>query len=88
MFRRIVRRDYLTRGQLSAFASILQLLVFCGYFSFPYLFNPPEWPWFWRLSDSASPARQRAGIAIICMGFLVALGTMAWFGLDKTFGVK
>lgn len=88
VFRRIVRRDYLTRGQLSAFTSFLQLLIFCGYFSFPYLFNPPEWPWFWRLSGSAFPTRQLAGIVIICMGFMVAFGTMAWFGLGKAFGVK
>ena len=52
VFRRIVRHDYLERGKLSPFASILQLLVFCGYFFFPYLFNPPEWVWFWRLSSS------------------------------------
>lgn len=88
VFRRIVRRDYLSRGRLSAFASILQLLVFLGYFTFPYLFNPPEWAWFWRVSDSESRGWQLIGLVLICAGFIVAFGTMAWFGIGKAFGVK
>ena len=88
VFRRIVRRDYLERGKLSAFASILQLLVFCGYFFLPYLFNPPEWVWFWRLSSSSTRYGQLIGLVIICLGFLVAFGTMAWFGIGKAFGLN
>jgi len=88
VFRRIVRRDYLEHGKLSPFASILQLLVFCGYFFFPYLFNPPEWVWFWRLSSSGTRYGQLLGLVIICIGFLVAFGTMAWFGIGKAFGLN
>ena len=87
-FRHIVRRDYLTRGKLSAFASMLQLLVFCGYFFFPYLLNPPEWAYFWRLSRSEARYSQLIGFVIICLGFLVAFGTMAWFGIGKAFGLN
>ena len=88
VFRRIVRRDYLERGKLSPFASVLQLLVFCGYFFFPYLFNPPEWVWFWRLSGSWTRYGQLIGFVLICLGFLAAFGTMAWFGIGKAFGLN
>ena len=88
VFRRIVRRNYFERGKLSPFASILQLLVFCAYFFFPYLFNPPEWVWFWRLSSSGPRNGQLIGFVIICLGFLVAFGTMAWFGIGKAFGLN
>ena len=88
VFRRIVRRDYLEHGKLSPFASILQLLVFCGYFFFPYIFNPPEWVYFWRLSGSWTRNGQLIGFVIVCLGFLVAFGTMAWFGIGKAFGLN
>ena len=88
VFQQIVRHDYLERGKLSAFTSILQLLVFCGYFTFPYLFNPPEWPYFWRLDGSGTRYGQLIGLVIICLGFLVAFGTMAWFGIGKAFGLN
>ena len=88
VFRRIVQRDYLERGKLSPFTSILQLLVFCGYFFFPYLFNPPEWVYFWRQSGSWIRYGQLIGFVIICLGFLVAFGTMAWFGIGKAFGLN
>ena len=86
VFRRLVRRDYLVLGHLSKLASGMQLLVFIGYFSFPYLFNPPEWPWFWRLDGPSSLALQITGLALICIGFLVAFGTMLWFGMTREFG--
>jgi protein-S-isoprenylcysteine O-methyltransferase Ste14 len=88
VFRRIVRRDYLEHEKLSPFASILQLLVFCGYFFFPYLFNPPNWVYFWRLSGSWTRYGHLIGFVIICLGFLVAFGTMAWFGIGKAFGLN
>jgi len=88
VFRRIIRHDYLERGKLGLFASLLQLLVFCGYFFFPYLFNPPEWVWFWKLSNSEPRNVQLIGFVIICLGLLVAFGTMAWFGIGKAFGLS
>lgn len=87
VFRRIVRRDYLEHGKLNPFASTLQLLVFCGYFFFPYLYNEPEWAYFWNLSHEGTHYGQLIGFVIICLGFLVAFGTMAWFGIGKAFGL-
>ena len=87
VFRVLVRRDYRQRGRLGAVASLLQLSVFAGFFGFPYLFNPPEWPWFWRLSSSAPRGLQVVGLGLICMGCIVAFGTMAWFGIERAFGL-
>ncbi|NLE00565.1 MAG: isoprenylcysteine carboxylmethyltransferase family protein [Fibrobacter sp.] len=87
VFRLIVRRDYVTRGWLSTFSSGLQLMVFIGFFSFGYLFNPPEWIYFWMVGTSSSPGLYLAGLLVICTGFLVAFGTMLWFGIGRAFGV-
>jgi protein-S-isoprenylcysteine O-methyltransferase Ste14 len=88
VFRRIVRRDYQVRGRLSPVSSLLQLLVFLGYFCFPYLYNPPGWDVFWRSGTSTRPTLHGVGLALICLGFLIAFGTMFWFGLAKAFGVR
>jgi protein-S-isoprenylcysteine O-methyltransferase Ste14 len=88
VFRLLIRRDYASRGRLSAISSSLQLFVFIGYFSFPYLFNPPEWAWFWMASDSSSQCLYLAGFMVICAGLIVAFGTMAWFGIKRAFGVS
>ena len=80
VFRRIVRHDYQDRGRLGWWASLAQLLIFLGYFTFPYLFSPPGWPWFWQMSGTASQALQIIGIVFIILGMLIAFGTMAWLG--------
>lgn len=88
VFRRFVRRDYQVRGRLSPLSSLAQLLVFLGYFCFPYLYNPSEWSYFWRLSVSSTPILQLGGLILIILGFVAAFGTMVWFGIGKAFGVK
>ncbi len=87
VFRLIVRRDYITKGRLSKLSSSLQLIVFLGFFSSGYLFNPPEWICFWRLSASSFSGLSVASFFVICFGFLVAFGTMLWFGIGRAFGV-
>ena len=88
VFRRIVRADYRDRGRLRKLTSLLQLLVFIGFFCFPYLFNPPEWVWFWQPSGSVDRLLHLTGFIITCLGFLVAFGTMVWFGTGKAFGMQ
>jgi len=88
VFRLIVKRDYRDHGQLSVFVSSLQLLVFCVFFCFPYLYNPPEWSWFWRQNGSVAPFFHVLGLGLICSGFVATFGTLAWFGIGKAFGVK
>ena len=55
VFRWIVRRDYLRRGQLRWLTSSLQLLVFAAVMGFPSLYNPPEWASFWQLGRPRLP---------------------------------
>jgi protein-S-isoprenylcysteine O-methyltransferase Ste14 len=88
IFRVVVSRDYQLHGQLTWMSSTLQLLVFAGLMSYPYLFNPPEWASFWLLAGPTSPQLQTAGLIIIILGFLVAFGTMAWFGMRRAFGLE
>jgi protein-S-isoprenylcysteine O-methyltransferase Ste14 len=87
VFRILVRRAYAAQGRLSAPLSGLQLLIFLGFFCFPYLYNPPEWGNFWQVSKAPNPALAQAGLIIICAGLVGAFGTMAWFGLKQAFGV-
>jgi protein-S-isoprenylcysteine O-methyltransferase Ste14 len=84
----IVRRDYLLRRQLTWMTSILQLLAFAGLMAFPYLFNPPDWTLSWTLAGPTSRQQQILGLVIILLGFLVAFGTMGWFGLRRAFGFE
>ena len=87
VFRRIVRREYREKGRLGPWASFAQFLVFAGYFAFPYLFNPPHWPWFWQLNDESTQLFQIAGIILIILGMAIAFGTMIWFGIRRAFGL-
>jgi protein-S-isoprenylcysteine O-methyltransferase Ste14 len=88
VFRLIVRRDYLARGHLGWLSSSLQLVIFAGIFSFPYIFNPPEWALPWRLEGPTCLLVQISGLAIIILGFIIAFGTMAWFGLGRAFSLE
>jgi len=88
VFRLLVRRDYLLHGRLTMISSSLQLLIFAGLMCFPYLFNPPEWPWSWMLAGPTSPEQQILGLILILLGFLIAFGTMGWFGIRRAFGVQ
>jgi len=85
VFRKIVRRDYLTKGGLTWLSSLLQLVIFTAVMCMPYLYNPPAWPWFWELDGTWNFA---AGLALIMLGFIAAFGTMLWFGLRRAFGIK
>jgi protein-S-isoprenylcysteine O-methyltransferase Ste14 len=88
VFRVIVRREYRLRGRLTGWSSTLQLLVFAGLMAFPYLFNPPEWTLSWMMAGPTSRQQQILGLVIILLGFLVAFGTMGWFGMRRAFGIE
>jgi len=88
VFRQIVGRSYLNHGHLTLGTSLLQLLVFACYFLFPLSFNPPEWSFFWQYSGENLPFLHYIGLILICAGFVVAFGTMGWFGMRKAFGLK
>ncbi len=88
VFRRLIQRDYLQRGHLTGLSSFLQLLMFAGVMSFSYLFNPPEWVCFWLLAGPTDSLLQIVGLTIILLGFVIAFGTMAWFGMRRAFGFE
>ena len=86
VFRRLVRREYLQRGSLTPFTSCAQLAVFAGIMAFPYLFNPPQWPWLWQRAETTPFWQWLVGVLIVLVGFAVAFGTMGWFGMRRAFG--
>lgn len=88
VFRLIVPRDYLRKGRLSPFSSFLELLVWALFFGFPYLYNPPEWAWFWSPAAPVGVPLRIVGIAFILAGLVGAFGTMLWFGLRRAFGLQ
>lgn len=88
VFRLIVRKEYRLLGRLRRRSSYLQLVVFAGLMCLPYLYNPPDWPWFWMLNGPTSLQQQIVGLVIILFGFVVAFGTMGWFGVQRAFGFQ
>lgn len=86
VFRKIVRKDYLIKGKLSWPVSLLQLLVFAALMALPYLYNPPDWALFWDFENASEPWRGYLGFSLIIGGFIVAFGTMFWFGMRRAFG--
>jgi hypothetical protein len=86
VFRVLVRRDYRRKGHLSLFSSVLELLIWGLCFAFPYTYNPPDWPWFWKL-DPRSSVLSLIGVVCIALGLALAFGTMSWFGLRRALGL-
>ncbi len=87
VFRRVGRRSYERHGRLTRTAAFLQFLVILGVIAFPFIYNPKQWQGFWILDTPAGRAWATAGFVVILLGFIVAFGTMAWFGLSRAFGL-
>jgi protein-S-isoprenylcysteine O-methyltransferase Ste14 len=86
-FRRVGRRSYHKHGRLTGIAASFQFLTILGVIAFPFLYNSSQYQWFWVLDTPAGRGWSTAGCAIIILGFAVAFGTMAWFGLRRAFGL-
>ncbi|NLI48756.1 MAG: hypothetical protein GX414_16765 [Acidobacteria bacterium] len=87
VFRRVSRRVYERHGRLTRVAACLQFLVILGVIAFPFLYNPTQWQGFWILETPAGRPLATAGVVVIVLGFIVAFGTLAWFGLRRAFGL-
>jgi protein-S-isoprenylcysteine O-methyltransferase Ste14 len=85
VFRKVVRREYLVKGELSWPVSLLQMLIFAGLMCLPYLFYSPDWVNFWDLGENQT-GNAYLGFALIILGFIIAFVTMAWFGMGRAFG--
>lgn len=88
VFRVFVRRDYGRTGRLTSVSSFLELLVWGLYFGLPYLYNPPEWAWFWSREVPVGLPLRITGVICIVLGLVSAFGTMVWFGLRRAFGLE
>jgi protein-S-isoprenylcysteine O-methyltransferase Ste14 len=87
-FRVFVRRDYQRKGRLTLFSSFLELLIWALYMSFPYTYNPPDWPWFWSQDTQVSSVLWVLGFASVTIGLVLTFITMFWFGLRRAFGLE
>jgi uncharacterized membrane protein (UPF0127 family)/protein-S-isoprenylcysteine O-methyltransferase Ste14 len=87
VFRVLVRRDYRLSGRLMWHSSLLELLVWTAYMSFPYLYSPRGWPYLWSPEVPVGALLRIVGVVCIAVGLVASFGTMAWFGLRRAFGV-
>jgi protein-S-isoprenylcysteine O-methyltransferase Ste14 len=88
VFRIFIRRDYQRKGRLTPLSSFLELLIWSLYMSFPYLYNPSEWAWFWSQDVPVGAPLRIIGVICIIVGLVLAFGTMLWFGLRRAFGLE
>jgi protein-S-isoprenylcysteine O-methyltransferase Ste14 len=88
IFRIFVRRDYQRKGQLTLVSGFLELLIWGLYMSFPYIYNPAEWVYFWSRNVPVSAPVRVAGLICIAVGLALAFGTMIWFGLRRALGLQ
>jgi protein-S-isoprenylcysteine O-methyltransferase Ste14 len=86
VFRVVVRREYQANGRLTLRAAFLELLVWLAFVCFPYLYNPSDWWAPWTADVPVSSLLRYAGLALLTIGIIVALGGMVALGLPKTFG--
>jgi protein-S-isoprenylcysteine O-methyltransferase Ste14 len=88
VFRVFVRRAYERKGQLTVLTSLLELLVWGLYMSFPYLYNPPQWVSFWSPAVPVIAPARAIGVVCVTVGLVSAFGTMLWFGLRRALGLQ
>jgi protein-S-isoprenylcysteine O-methyltransferase Ste14 len=88
VFRVFVRRDYQRKGRLTPVSAFLELLIWGLYMSFPYIYNPADWPWFWSFGARDRSGLWAIGLVCITVGLVLAFITMFWFGLRRAFGLE
>ncbi len=83
VFRVLVRRDYLRRGRLSWFSSLLEFLVFFLFGTFTWLDLPPGWP-----PREVNPVLRIIGWFCVTAGLSMMLVAIFWFGWRRAMGRK
>jgi len=73
--------DYRKYGRLRWYTIFLQLLVFCGWGGFPYIYGPVDWP-----TVHVVTACRIVGNVLLYGGLVLMFASMGWLGLLKTFG--
>ena len=88
LFRVFVRTDYREKGRLTPLTSLLQLLIWALLIGFPFLYNPPQWVWFWSAHVPVGTGLRAVGVSAVVAGVLLAFATMVWFGIRRAVGVE
>jgi len=84
VFRVAVRRDYLNRGSLSTFSTILEFVIFALHANLIYLHLSVPWP---QLPPAPeNPVQLYLGSAVSILGLLATLAIMAHLGFSTTMG--
>lgn len=83
VFRVVVRRDYRKHGRLRPLSSFLELLIFCLWAAFAYVYRPGDWP-----TTHVGPILGGVGWALFAGGMVIAFAVMAAFGLSRAFGLE
>lgn len=84
VFRVLVRRDYLQRGSLSLFSTLLEFLIFGAHANLPYLYLSTPWP---RMPPPPENILQLvSGLAVSALGLLATLAIMAHLGFSISVG--
>lgn len=81
ILRYLVPRDYIRRGKLSPFITLLQALLFFVYGGFPYLYLEKDWP-----VVSISPFIHVTGVFLVFIGLFFLLYGMFRLGLFRSIG--
>jgi len=88
VFQVIVKHAYLRRRSLGVAAGLLQVAVWAMFFSFPYLYNPPNWAWFLAHAHPVGPGTLATALVLLTVGLVVLVIAMAQLGLPRAVGAR
>jgi protein-S-isoprenylcysteine O-methyltransferase Ste14 len=83
ILRVIVRRDYLQRGRLTPVSSASEWLLGVIWAAFSYVYLPADWPMI-----HVGLILRLAGRALVTLGVLIMIVSLAWLGLRRTHGLE
>lgn len=88
VFQVVVKRAYLRRGRLGVSVGVLQALVWAPFFTFPYLYNPPDWAWFWAHAHPIGSGTLAIAVALILLGLVFLVVALVQLGLPHAVGAR
>jgi protein-S-isoprenylcysteine O-methyltransferase Ste14 len=74
------------KGRLTSLSTWLESLVWAPYFVFPYIYNPPDWGWFWSYESQHGPLLNVIGVVLILVGFASIFISLFYLGLSRSLG--
>lgn len=86
VFQVTVKQVYLRRGRLGVSVGLLQALMWGPFFMFPYLYNPPNWAWFWSHPHPIGPSILTVALILLVLGLVLLAVAMTQLGLPHSVG--